>query len=103
MKKLLILILLFLMGCNNVHEGYIVEKRFEPARTYTIVTPIIINKTVHQIPQQYYDDADYILVVRDPSTDDEGIFYVDQLYWNSARLDDPFADANVECSTVDND
>jgi len=67
MKYILIILILFVFGCNKLESGTVVGKRYEEARTYVTIIPITISngKTTSIVPIPYtiYDDEDYIISI----------------------------------------
>jgi len=69
MKKILILLFILLIGCNEIDKGIVVGKRYEPTQTYTTIIPLVISTgksvTTIMIPYVITDNEDYILKVKD--------------------------------------
>ena len=88
---------------HSIHEGEIIEKYYEPERTYTYTTYMYVNKTM--IPQIHtvYDDEDWVIVVKgvkgkDTITED---FYIDETNWKCMSVGNIFNDS-IPC-TIDDD
>jgi hypothetical protein len=64
MKTIILLIIIsLLMACNHLKQGKIVNKHYEPTRTYTMLMPTVIGKTTILIPYIMHDDEDWVLTV----------------------------------------
>jgi len=70
MKKLLLGLLLFVAACSDpIVSGVVIDKRYEPPRTYvrTVMKPIFGFKgqvSYFPVTETVYDDEDFVLVVR---------------------------------------
>jgi len=87
---------------HNIHEGEIVEKYYEPPRTYIYTTPLMIGKSTILQYHTGYDDEDWIIVVRgvngnDTITED---FYIDETNWKCMSVGNTFNDS-IPCTTED--
>jgi hypothetical protein len=70
MKKILylIILLLFMISCNRLEKGEIIDKIYEPEEEQLIIMPVITpgpNNTtsITNIPMVQYDGEDYILTI----------------------------------------
>jgi hypothetical protein len=98
-----VLLAVVLSSCgHSIHEGEIIEKYYEPERTYTYTTMIMCGKVM--IPQTHtgYDDEDWIIVVKgvngkDTITED---FYIDEANWKCMSVGNIFNDS-IPCTTDD--
>jgi hypothetical protein len=98
-----VLLAVVLSACgHSVHEGEIIEKYYEPPRTYTYTTMMMVGKVI--IPQTHtgYDDEDWVIVVRyvkgkDTITED---FYIDEKNWKCMSVGNIFNDS-IPCTTDD--
>ena len=57
MKKLIMLIgflvaMYLMFSCSKLQEGHVVEKWYEPARTWTSMIPMTVGKTTTMIPER---------------------------------------------------
>ena len=87
---------------HSIHEGEIIEKYYEPERTYTYTTYMYVNKMM--IPQinTGYDDEDWVIVVKgvngkDTITED---FYIDEANWKCMSVGNIFNDS-IPCTRDD--
>jgi hypothetical protein len=98
-----VLLAVVLSACgHSIHEGKIIEKYYEPPRTYTYTTMMVVGKMM--IPQIHtgYDDEDWIIVVRgvkgnDTITED---FYTDETNYKCMSVGNIFNDS-IPCTTDD--
>ena len=84
-----ILIIIFvLFGCEKrLTEGYIVEKQYEPERTWTQIQKV----GNVSVPQIYKDDEDFILIVEGFNEDNKLVrqsFYVSKEYYDEHEVGD---------------
>jgi hypothetical protein len=99
-----VLLAVVLSACgHSIHEGEIIEKYYEPPRTYTYTTMMMVGKVM--IPQIHtgYDDEDWVIVVKgvkgkDTITED---FYIDETNWKCMSVGNIFKDS-IPC-TIDDD
>jgi hypothetical protein len=99
-----VLLAVVLSSCgHSIHEGEIIEKYYEPPRTYTYTTMMMVGKVM--IPQTHtgYDDEDWVIVVKgakgkDAITED---FYIDETNWKCMSVGNIFNDS-IPC-TIDDD
>lgn len=98
-----VLLAVVLSACgHSIHEGEIIEKYYEPPRTYTYTTMMMVGKMM--IPQTHtgYDDEDWVIVVRcvkgkDTITED---FYIDEKNWKCMSVGNIFNDS-IPCTRED--
>jgi len=99
MIKLLVLFVLFFVGCGDfLTEGTVVEKTHEPARTYTIMQPTTIHNGEDTkfitIPVTHFDDEDFILTIQkfDEESGEylESDVYVDEKVYLVVNIGDYF-------------
>jgi hypothetical protein len=97
------LLLVTLSACgHSIHEGEIIEKYYEPPRTYMYTTIMMAGKMA--IPQTHtgYDDEDWVIVVKgvkDKDTITEK-FYIDEGNWKCMSVGNTFNDS-ISCTTDD--
>lgn len=58
-----LMILLVLSGCHRLEEGLVIEKEYQPTRTYTIMQPMRIGKVTMLVPHRVTDYEDWVLTV----------------------------------------
>lgn len=67
MKLTLILLPLLFIGCNELEQGDVVAKRFEPQRQYMAFFPLIISNgkstSVIMIPYMVTDYEDWVVTI----------------------------------------
>lgn len=85
MKKKLLIILLSILtfSCTHLDKGTVIEKNYEPPRTYVTLMPISTGKTVIMIPYIIYDNEDYILTVEGVKDEDvihENVYVSEDCY-----------------------
>lgn len=90
MKNIIFLfICLILISCNKLEEGTIIEKKYEPARTYVMLMPMIIftgkSTTTIMIPYVIYDNEDFIIKVK--GYDNEGKYREENFYISKIEYD----------------
>ncbi len=98
-----VLLAVVLSSCgHSIHEGEIIEKYYEPPRTYTYTTMMMVGKVM--IPQTHtgYDDEDWVIVVKGVKgkysiTED---FYIDETNWKCMSVGNIFNDS-IPCITDD--
>ena len=98
-----VLLAVVLSACgHSIHEGEIIEKYYEPPRTYTYTTMMMVGKIM--IPQTHtgYDDEDWVIVVKgvkgkDTITEN---FYIDETNWKCMSVGNIFNDS-IPCTTDD--
>ena len=63
-----LLVVVFLQSCNKLEKGTVVNKHYEPERTYLQMMPIVISNgkttTTMLIPYYITDNEDYVLHVK---------------------------------------
>ena len=98
-----VLLAVALSACgHSIHEGEIIEKYYEPKRTYTYTTYMYVGNMM--IPQIHtgYDDEDWIIVVKGVNGKDtitEG-FYIDEANWKCVNVGNIF-NYSIPCTTDD--
>lgn len=64
----LVLALVICVGCNNITEGEIIEKWYEPEHNYVTIMPVTISNgkttTTMMIPYYIYDGEDYCIKIK---------------------------------------
>lgn len=98
MKYVFILLLLsVLLSCKPpLTEGEITAKVYEPAQTRLIMHPMVTtdgkNTRVYYVPMSVYDDADWIIYIKnyDGETERTNYFYVSQDVYNGCQVGDWF-------------
>lgn len=109
LKKLFatVVILSTLVGCGNgLKEGTVVEKWYEPERTWIMIIPIIISngKTSFPIfvPMYYKDDEDFCIKIVGHNKEGKQVyrtFYLSEAAWKPIKYGDYFVlDKNAETS-----
>ncbi len=64
MKKLTtLLIILSLLSCQKLKYGNVIEKWYEPDRTYIMLIPISTGKSMIVMPYVIFDREDYCIKV----------------------------------------
>lgn len=96
-------IVLLYSCCHQIHDGKVIEKIYQPERTYVYLTPMICGKVTVMIPHTGYDDEDFILKVQGKKGDKviTEDFYVSEKDFNCLNTGDYFNDTIVPCSTED--
>lgn len=89
MKKTIIAIILFalhlwLVSCNRLKEGYVVEKYIEPEREYMMLMPMQCGKTTVMIPMRVHDNEDYVVKIKGYY---RGEYREESIYINPYRYD----------------
>lgn len=87
MKRILLLILL-LVGCQKkIDMGVVIDKIYEPERTYTSMMPVVVStgKSVMtvMIPYRVTDNEDFIIIVNGITDEFES---VNNKYYISKKL-----------------
>lgn len=104
MRATLFTLIIMIYGCSHqIHEGKIVDKIYEPERTYVYFTPMMCGKVTIMIAHTGYDDEDYILRVhghKDKKCITEN-FYVSKENFNCHNIGEHFNDTIIPCSTED--
>jgi hypothetical protein len=92
MKYLLLLPLLTLFSCRHLSNGVVVEKSYEPERTYMMFIPMRVGKTTTLLPVVMYDGADYIITIRGEYEGEtlEETYYVDSRRYDTVKTGDLF-------------
>ena len=98
-----LLLAVVLSGCgHSIHEGEIIEKYYEPPRTYTYTTMVMVGNMM--IPQIHtgYDDEDWVIVVKGVKRKDTITenFYIDETNWKCMSVGNIFNDS-IPCTTDD--
>ena len=94
MKKVILILAVALIGCTHLEKGHVVDKIYEPDRTYMIMMPMVRSngKTTYTTyyPMLMHDNEDFILTIED-SVDGEIVHenvYVTEDYFNKYNLGD---------------
>ncbi len=92
-----------LSACGHrIHEGEIIEKYYEPPRTYTYTTMVMVGKMMMPQTRTGYDDEDWVIVVKGIKGKDTIIeeFYIDEMNWKCMSVGNMFNDS-IPCTTDD--
>ena len=95
--------LIMLTACgHSIHEGVVIEKRHEDARTYTHTVYMPINKMLIPQTRTEIDDEDWIVSVKAVKDGDTIVedFYIGENDWNCLNVGGTFNDS-IPCSTKD--
>lgn len=94
---------LVFMSCKHrIHQGEIIEKEYEPARTYQYTTPVMVGEVTVLQWHTAFDDEDYIFKVRAIKGADTIVenFYVDKFTFLCMNRGELFNDS-IPCSQDD--
>lgn len=110
MKKLFVIFLIILLtNCGEpLKRGTVVEKCYEPERTYFIYLPMtmISGKTsyIFLMPMIMHDSEDYVITIEGRNANNETqteTYYVTKEQYECISTGDTFV-AGEDCSTADN-
>jgi hypothetical protein len=99
----LVVLAVLLSACGGrLHEGEIIQKYYEPPRTYTYTTMMVVGKMILPQTRTGYDDEDWVIVVRGIKGKDTIIeeFYIDEMNWKCMSVGNWFNDS-IPCRTDD--
>jgi hypothetical protein len=103
----LMVLLCLLSSCgHHISEGVVVSKKYEPARSYVIMQPILVGKMTTLIPITYFDDEDFILYVQGITEEGEEkkeSFYVTKAMYEETKKGDTVCFRNDNMDHGDSD
>ncbi len=86
------LVLTLLAACNHLDSGEVLSKTYEPAATFLMIMPMVIDDKGNtiMIPYIIYDNEDWTLNVRGRYEGESRVekVYVSQACYNSTRIGD---------------
>src|SRR5689334_17675810 len=87
MRKILIILLItVLVSCKHIHEGVVIDKYTEAGNEYMLLMPMPNgNGGTMTIPMWYYDDPDYIIVVK--GIKESGDSIIQKFYYTENQFD----------------
>ena len=96
MKKYLLLLLTLTACGRQLDSGKVIDKYYEPAQEVMYMIPMTMScgnncYTTVMIPQWYYDDEDFVLVIEGHDEDQELMqesWYVLKMYYDEMKIGD---------------
>lgn len=98
--------ILCLTSCNKLKEGYVVEKWYEPTRTYVTLMPLVISNgkstTTIMMPYVITDYEDWCIKIKGKYKDEERIetIYISQQQYDCMSIGD-YLKLTDDCSKSD--
>jgi hypothetical protein len=103
MKKLLLLVLIFLTGCHKISHGTVVHKEIHPAYQTFIFVPMSCGKnctSIMPIPVYYPESYSVEVMGKYEGNDKQETFYLDRAQFDGMKTGDIFScGEEKECIT----
>lgn len=84
MRYLVLLLILFILGCSSINEGIVTKKKYTPA--YTTIVPMYVNNGMMMIPQ--YHPETYVVHIE--SAEETGYCYISKDEFDKVKINDYF-------------